>query len=107
MAGKKVVVAGGAPADDRVSFDFRGVSFEVSRTAYLSARVQKGLALASDPSPASQRAAFDAIDAICCGRSDEYMGRIPEEGGDVGPYGCSSEAFSAFMAAAGEAISKN
>lgn len=88
--------------DERVTVEFRGEEFEASRTAYLSARVQRGLAVASDPSPASQRQAYDAIDAVCCGRSDEYMGRIPEEDGTVGPYGCSNEAFGAFMAAVGE-----
>lgn len=96
-------VSGGK--DDRVTFDFRGGEYEVSRTAFLSARVQKGLALASDP--AHQADAYAAIDALCCGRSEEYMGRIPEEDGSVGPYGASNEAFGAFMAAAAEAIAKN
>ena len=92
-------------ADDRVKLTFRGVELEVSRTAYLSARVQRGLALSGDPS--RQAEAYAAIDALCLGRSDEYMGMIPEEDGSVGPYGCSNEAFAAFMQAAGEAISKN
>lgn len=100
-------VAGGAPADEKVEFEFRGERFEVSRTAYLSARVQRGLSLAGDPDPSSQKAAYAAIDALCCGRADEYMGRIPEEDGAVGPYGCSNESFGAFMATAGEAIAKN
>lgn len=90
--------------DERVGFEFRGVGFEVSRTAYLSARVQRGLSLAGDPR--RQADAYEAIDAVCCGRSDEYMGMIPEEDGSVGPYGCSNDAFAAFMQAAGEAISK-
>ena len=93
--------------DEKVTLEFRGDEFEVSRTAYLSARVQRGLALSGDPDPESQKLAYAALDAVCCGRMDEYMGRIPEEGGEVGPYGCSNEAFAAFMAAAGEAIAKN
>lgn len=100
------VLPGGAAADERVTFEFRGAEYEVSKSAFLSARVQKGLALASDPAPSSQKAAYTAIDALCCGRSDEYMGRIAEEDGSVGPYGCSNEAFGAFMSAAGDAISK-
>lgn len=94
-----------APADERVTVEFRGGEYEVSKTAYRSARVQRGISLGSDP--AHQSEAYAAIDALCCGRSDEYMGRIPEEDGTVGPYGCSNEAFAAFMAAAGEAIAKN
>lgn len=104
------MAAGKAPAqraDERVEVEFRGERFEVSKTAYLSARVQKGLALAGDPDPSSQKAAFRAIDALCCGHADEYMERIPEEDGSVGPYGCSTDAFNEFMSAAGEAISKN
>lgn len=92
-------------AEETVEFEFRGGFYEVSRTAYLSARIQRAMQLASDP--AHQGEAWDAIDALCCGRSDEYMGRIPEEGGEVGPYGCSNDAFAAFMTAAGEAIAKN
>lgn len=104
MSGKKVI-DGSAPSDERVTVEFRGGEYEVSKTAYRSARVQRGLALGNDP--AHQGDAYDAIDALCCGRSDEYMGRIPEEDGTVGPYGCSNDAFAAFMAAAGEAIAKN
>lgn len=105
--GEKRLIAMNGTMDDRVTFEFRGVEFEVSRTAYLSARVQRGLAVAGDMAPASQRMAYDAMDAVCCGLLNEYMGIIPEEDGTLGPYGCSNEAFGAFMAAAGEAISKN
>lgn len=97
----------GKVKDDRVKFEFRGHEFEVSRTAYLSARVQKGLALANDPDAGSQKAAYAALDALCCGKSDEYMARIPEEDGSLGPYGCSNEAFGAFMSEAAKAIQKN
>lgn len=106
MGEKRLITMSGA-TDDRVTFEFRGAEFEASRTAFLSARVQRGLAVAGDMAPASQRMAYDAMDAVCCGRLDEYMGRIPEEDGTLGLYGCSNEAFAAFMAAAGEAVSKN
>ena len=106
MGEKRLTMMDGT-SDERVTFDFRGAEFEASRTAFLSARVQRGLAVAGDMAPASQRMAYEAMDAVCCGRLDEYMGRIPEEDGALGPYGCSNEAFGAFMAAAGEAISKN
>lgn len=98
MAGKK-----GSP--DVVSFEFRGQTFEASRSAYLSPRVQRGLAYGSDPGRQSE--AWRAIDAVCMGRTDEYMSRIPEEDGTVGEYGCSAEAWAEFSRAMGEAISKN
>ena len=91
--------------DERVELEFRGETFEVSQTAYKSMRVQKYLSLSGDPE--RQKEAYWAIDAICCGKSDEYASRIPEEDGAVGEFGCSNEAFSAFMAAAGEALAKN
>ena len=91
--------------DERIEVEFRGEAFEVSLSAYRSARVQKGLALAGDPE--RQAEAYAAIDALCCGRSDEYMGRIPPESGEVGPYGCSNEDLGAFLAEAVQAAAKN
>ena len=89
--------------DGRVAVEFRGQEFEVSLRALHSFKVQKAMACADEDA----RRAYWAIDQICCGRSDEYMERIPDADGNASELGCSDEDFSAFMEAVGEAAAKN
>ena len=44
------------------------------------------------------------MEAICCGRLDEYLDVLPEPDGGVGEYGASFEAFNAFLASAAEQV---
>lgn len=96
MAGRKVT-------DSRLVVEFRGGEFEVDKRALESFKVQKAMACAGKDAAK----AFWAIDMICCGRSDEYMSRIPDEDGNVSELGCTDEDFAAFMSAVSEAASKN
>lgn len=91
-----------AKAIDHVkSFGFRGGEYEVNLLAARSARIQRDLTYIADPARASR--GWDAFDSLFCGNLDDYMSRIPEEDGSVGEFGCSDEAFNAFVAAATEA----
>ena len=78
---------------------FNGVDFEVNTAAINSFKIQKAIACAQT----HPEHAFDAMDTICCGKSDEYMERMPDvEGEEVAEFGCSGETFGAFIAAAME-----
>lgn len=87
-------------------FEFRGGTYEVDADAARSVRVQRDLALVGTAGGAER--GWEGYDRLFCGHLDEYLGRIPGEDGEVGPYGCTDEDFVAFVQAAGEAArSKN
>lgn len=78
---------------------FHGVELEVNTAAINSFRIQKAIACAAT----KPQAAFDAMDTICCGHSDDYMQKIPNvEGEEVAEFGCSGETFGEFIAVAME-----
>lgn len=83
---------------------YKGEEYEVNYSAMTSVRYQRRLANAEKDFSAY----WDALDAICCGRLDEYQERIPEPDGEMGEYGTSVDGFNAFIEAATEqAAAKN
>lgn len=86
---------------DVVGFEFRGVGFDVDKTAFSSLKVQTALSLAErDPG-----AANEAMDLVCCGNLIDYIGRIPDADGNApDELGCSSEDWAAFVGAMAEAV---
>ena len=87
---------------ETITFDFRGQTFEVDKTAFASLKVQTALNLGErDP-----KAANEAMDLVCCGHLVDYIARIPDADGDApDELGCSSEDWAAFTTAMAEAIS--
>ena len=86
---------------DVAAVEFRGQSFDIDLTAFRSLRVQTALALA-DRDPAS---ANWAMDVVCCGHVVDYLGRIPDAGGEApGELGCSPEDWQDFLSAVAEAL---
>lgn len=87
---------------DTVKFDFRGLTFEVDKTAFASLKIQTALNLGErDP-----RAANEAMDIVCCGHLVDYIERIPDADGNApDELGCSAEDWAAFTSAMAEAIS--
>lgn len=91
-------------AEEKVKkFDFRGAPFEVSVAAARSVRVQRALALMDRPDAGAVSRGWEAFDALFCGKLDDYMERIPGEGGEVGEFGPSVDDWNAFVSAAVEA----
>lgn len=88
---------------EKVAVEFRGVKLDVSPAAVYSMRVQKAMAM-SDEDP---KGFMRALDMVCCGRLDEYIGIIPGEDGEVGAYGASIEDMWAFLSAVSEKLGKN
>lgn len=82
------------------TFDYKGKTYTVDRDAINSIKVQRAMANAQK----DLAAAFDAMDAICCGKLDEYAQTIPEKDGTMGEYGASIEAMGDFFNAAAEEI---
>lgn len=83
--------------------EFRGGTYEVSVKAMHSMRVQKAMAMPDE----DQAAFWRAMDAICNGKLDEYIDRMPDENGEVSEYGASVEDMMAFFEAAAGAFGKN
>lgn len=93
MAGKQA--PGGA-----FTVRYMGADYEVDREALMSMRCQRALANADR----DQAASFDAMDAILCGKLDEYVMAIPEADGEVAPHGASMAAMAAFFNAVYEQV---
>ena len=83
---------------DTVSY--MGRDYQVDRAALTSMKVNRALVNAES----DMKASYDAMDAICCGRLDEYLDVLPEPDGGVGEYGASFEAFNAFLSSAAEQV---
>jgi predicted RNase H-like nuclease len=83
---------------ETVEVEYKGRTYEVCKPAIMSVKSQRAMANASR----DLAAAFDAMDAMCCGRLDEYADTVPEEDGTVLPYGASTGAMVAFLNAAAE-----
>ena len=79
---------------------YMGRDYQVDPTALTSMKVNRALVNAES----DMKASYDAMDAICCGRLDEYLDVLPEPDGGVGEYGASFEAFNAFLSAAAEQV---
>lgn len=88
---------------DTAVMEFRGGEYEVSVKAIRSMRVQKAMAMAGEDVQSYWR----AMDAICCGRLDEYIERIPGEDGNVDEYGASVDDMAEFFTAVAEKYGKN
>ena len=87
---------------ETTKFEFRGQEFEADKTAFGSLRVQTALSL-GDKDP---RAANEAMNLVCCGHLVDYIGRIPDAGGNApDELGCSPEDWVAFTNAMAEAVS--
>lgn len=89
--------------DERAIIVFRGQEFEVSIQACKSARVQMDILRSAD----NLDRFYEALDAIFCNNTRDYMNRAPEEDGSVSPYGCSNETLGALATAAIEFAAKN
>lgn len=84
---------------------YQGEQYQIDTDAIKSIRIQRAMANAQK----DLAGAFDAMDAICCGKLDEYSKTIPEKDGQVAEYGTSIEAMGDFFNAAAEQVtgSKN
>lgn len=92
-----------AKSAEKVAVEFRGVKLDVSPAAVYSMRVQKAMAM-SDEDP---KGFMRALDMVCCGNLDEYIGIIPGEDGEVSAYGASIEDMWAFLSTVSEKLGKN
>lgn len=99
MAEEKEKAKAVSEEPETVTVHYMGGDYEVDKTALLSMRYQRMLASGAKGDMAAM---FDAMDAIMCGRLDEYAGSIPEEDGSRCAYGASMDAMGAFLAAATE-----
>lgn len=79
---------------------YMGCDYEIDADAVRAVRIQRAMANADRDAAA----AFDAMDAVMCGKLDEACMTIPEEDGEVGEYGASTAALGAFFSEAGEQI---
>ena len=89
-----------AKQKSETTVSYMGRDYQVDRAALTSMKVNRALGNAESDMEAS----YDAMDAICCGRLDEYLDVLPEPDGGVGEYGASFEAFNAFLSAAPEQV---
>ena len=89
-----------AKQKSETTVSYMGRDYQVDRAALTSMKVNRALVNAES----DMKASYDAMDAICCGRLDEYIDVLPEPDGGVGEYGASFEAFNAFLAAAAEPV---
>lgn len=89
-----------AKQKSETTVSYMGRDYQVDRAALTSMKVNRALVNAES----DMKASYDAMEAICCGRLDEYLDVLPEPDGGVGEYGASFEAFNAFLSAAAEQV---
>jgi predicted RNase H-like nuclease len=84
------------------TIEYAGASYEVDADAIKSVKIQRLMANADT----DLKRAYDAIDAVCCGKLDDYLETIPEPDGSKNPWGASQSALNEFLGAAAQQVAQ-